>query len=131
MRSETIADEIQVVRWDERKGRATVTDMGQVEAVLAHYGLPLADKLLFMLENQNFLGHCAMGDFPCTVTIERKPKGTVQEAAWAFAEESRMARIELQGEELGVHFLDEDKFVPFSRLAFDPKTGFSIVESEG
>lgn len=85
----------------------------------------------FVVDNEDFLGHCAMADFPCTVTVERKPKSKVQEAAWAYVENSGMARIEMEDDELGVRFLDEDKFVPFARLAFDEDRGFSIVEDEG
>lgn len=130
MREETIHGAILVVWRDERKGRTTVNDMSQLEALLAHYVLPLPDKLPFVVDNEDFLCHCTTDEFPCPVTVERKPKGDVQEAAWAYVENSRMARIEFQDSELGVRFLDEGHFVPFSRLAFDENTGFSIVEDE-
>jgi hypothetical protein len=130
MRSETISESITVAWRDERKGRATVNDMAQAKSLLAHFELPSAKALPFAVDSDQFRGYCGAAEFPCTVTIERKPMGTLQEAAWAYAEESGMARIVRDGDELGVLFLDEDHFVPFSRLAFDPATGFQIVESD-
>lgn len=106
MRSETITESVTVVWRDERKGRSTVNNIAQVQALLSHFELP------------------------STVAIERKPNGTVQEAAWAYAENSGMARIVMEDNERRVRFLDEDRFVLFSRLALDPAIGFPIMESD-
>ena len=130
MRTETIAETIEV-RWrDERKGRATVSAQTDLETLLDHYGLPAAYALPFRVEQEHFTAHSADGGFPCNVVIERKPQGPVQAAAWTYAKESGMARIEMEGEVLGVRFLDEDRFVPFSHLRFDPVHGFQIIEGE-
>lgn len=128
MRVDTITVTVEVVWRDERKGRATVEDMAAVHGLLTRYGLPAVIGLPpFATENSDFVLRCTATDFPCTVTIERKPQGPLQEAAWAFAEESGMARIAMEEGELGVLFLDENQFVPFSHLTHDPQKGFQIV----
>jgi len=130
MRTDTITKTVEVLWRDERKGRTTTTKTADVHILLTHYGLPPVIGLPFAVDNADFMLRCAETGFPCTITIERKPQGPVQEAAWAYVEESRMARIVIEDDQLGVRFLDEDRFVSFSHLTFDGATGFRIVESE-
>ena len=129
MRQETISDNLIVTWRDERQSRVELADLGQLRAVLDHYGLEqIKPSLPLTVENDEFMLTCpATSTPPYSVIISRKPQGSLQVAAWQYVEETRMAKIEFQDGELGMRFLDENQFVPFSRLQFDPKTGFTIT----
>lgn len=128
MRQESIKDNLVVTWRDERQGIVSLTDLTLLPAVLAHYGLPQQKPAVPLeVENDNFKLTCSGGSAPYLVTIFRKPQGLVQEAAWQYVAETQMAKVVFENDELGVHFLDEDKFVPFSRLQFDTKSGFTIT----
>ena len=129
MRTETVADSNLVIRWrDEREGRTMLNDPMDLSAVLRHYGFGpvLATPPLAVEDNDYVLACQSEGGYPCRLTIARKAKGPVQTAAWRYARETRMALIVYQDGELGVHFLDENRFVPFVRLDYDSSSGFIL-----
>ena len=132
MRIETIPNTTLTVRWrDERRAMASITDSAEWQALLRQYAFgqqPLTDAPVTVANEryQVTLAEASAADSPRVVTIERKPQTPVQEFAWIYAEETRMARIECIDDELGVRFLDEDSFVPFSRLALRDG-GFAIL----
>ena len=111
--------------YDERQGKGEVTTAAELRAILNHYGLP--KDVTQLAENDQFTLSCSGKDYPCTVTVERKPQDSVQAYVWQFAAETRMARVVFQDNELGVLFLDENAFVPFSQLDYSPKTGLVIL----
>lgn len=129
MRQETISDNLIVTWRDERQGRAQLADLAQLPAIFTHFNLEQVEPSLpLTVENDDFvLTYPATSTPPYSVLISRKPHGPLQTAAWQYAEETRMAKIEFQDGELGMHFLDENQFAPFSRLQFDSKTGFTIT----
>ena len=128
MRQELVNDTLTITWRDERRGIVSLTDLTLLPAVLAHYRLPQQKPVVPLeVENDNFELTCSGGSAPYLVTIFRKPQGPLQEAAWQYVEETQMAKVVFENDELGVHFLDEDKFVPFSRLKFDTASGFTIT----
>jgi hypothetical protein len=126
MRKESIPNSSVIVHWrDEREGRAVLRDHAQWEALGAAFGFDQAPALPEKLENARYhLLPDPERKFPTIVRVVRKPQNRVQEAAWHFAAETRMARIEEQQGELGVHFLDEDNFIPFTQLDYIQGRGF-------
>ncbi len=127
MKVECIRTSVRVLWRDERQGRAELQTPEQVQLLLAHYGLiEPAVNLPLHMENTDFIFEIRSSGFPCTALITRKPQGPVQTAAWHFAEE-HLARILTQDGELGVLFLDENKFVPFSRLGYNEQRGFYFL----
>ena len=133
MRQESIPNSDIVVHWrDEREGRALVRDGDEWAALLAAFGF--ADAKVDLpsepqtLENAQFrLVSDPEHAFPAIVRVQRKPQNALQEAAWNFADQTRMAQIEEKEGQLGVHFLDEDRFVPFADLEYEPGQGFRMT----
>jgi hypothetical protein len=104
-----------------------VRDREEWGALLDAYGFDEAPDEPESVENEQYRLVCKPEHaFPCIVRVQRKPQGPVQEAAWNFAAETSMARIELQDDELGVRFLDENSFVPFAQLDYEPGRGFRM-----
>ena len=116
---------------DARRARGEVQSHVALLKLFAGFDLPLVEnEPPFHLENEIYLLSCRQkqegATYPCNVSLELKPQSELQTAAWAFADDTQMARIERQSGELGVRFLDENVFVPFSKLSFDHQRGFSI-----
>lgn len=111
---------------DERAATAVIDTLPILKAVLRHYKLRGISPPL-RSENSQFIFHYPSTEFPGILTIERKPQSEVQAYAWHYASETNMARIQFRDDELGVYFRDEEQFIPFSRLRYDPNTGFIIV----
>ena len=129
MRRETIADRDLTICWrDEREGRAMLRDPLDLAAVLRQYGFgPVLALPPLVVEDNDFTLICGTAyGYPCMLRIVRKAKGRVQAAAWRFAQETRMAHIEYRDGDLGVHFLDEDRFIPFGKLDYDANGGFIL-----
>jgi hypothetical protein len=111
-----------------------VLSINRVCSEISGIVLPVKEARLpyrpFTLKNAEFILSVTGGNppdfYPANVIIYRKPQGPVQESAWTFEAETQMARIVIQAGHLGAHFLDEDTFVPFSNLDWDPKRGFFI-----
>lgn len=118
---------------DARRARGDISSHAAFITLLADFGFSTSEvEPPFQIENEAYFLTCRLKQvgetFPCTAVLERKPQGALQETAWAYADETQMARIEEQEDELGVRFLDEDVFVPFSKLAFDQSRGFTIQD---
>jgi len=116
---------------DARRARGEVQSHVALLKLFADFDLPLVEtEPPFQTESQTYLLSCrpkqVEAKYPCTIVLERKPQDDIQKAAWVFADETQMARIEEQDAELGVRFLDENVFVPFSKLSFDQERGFTI-----
>lgn len=126
MRTETISS-TDIIWRDERQGLGELADARQLRAVFTQYGAEVPATLPVETETEEFRIRPCDDTFPCRVIIERKPRGPVQEAAWSYCEDTRMARIVEQDGALGMLFLDEDVFVPFNKLSYDSKSGFSIT----
>lgn len=114
--------------YDERQGKGTVATVAELRAILTYYGLPKdTSQLPLRVENEQFAFSCGGESYPSPVIVERKPQDAVQAYVWQFAAETRMARVVFQHEELGVLFLDENAFVPFSQLDYSTETGLVIL----